>query len=922
MATDLEMLSTLQQVAGKFTDCTLLAKNGETVAATRCLVAAVCPKLDARLQKTPPGGKVQVGDYLESAAELQELVRCSLGQSSAHIKGSTSAAASGSNKSRAASLKIGELTAKLNHYLSVFSDKVEQWTAFFGKTSAGEDAPPLSTDPYLQKLDKKKAQQQRLAAQKLLRSKDNTSGADGGDMNQSNTEDEDAIDHDGGKGSMGPLSFLWSYAVLQTVAFAAGILRGQKICWSHAWYYNLERGGLFMDDVMIKRNLNVVDPQFDWDRLLRTDYWGLEMFDPQVWTHKSFRPVTVWSFRFDYQNFGFDSYAFHRHNIILHALAGVLLGYIAHRILKMTPAWAALLSFLFLTHPVHTESLLYIVGRADPQCTDVFLLAVILYERMIRGAAAASTSSQVIHMNMSQQNKQPSSGGARSSSWTAALSVLLSPRTLLLMVLSLLLVTVSGLCKEIGFTVFGLLVLLEGYNVMAPANAKAKKNAQNYTATIMSAEINIKYFAAVVRSGVVIAIGTFVIIWRFQYTQGTKIARMDPYSNPIAAHDNLYQQVISYWYVHGRYAELLVWPRFLNYDYSMNAVPLILSAKDVRLLLPASSYVLLCVAVHFTMHQFHTVLGRASGFGLATFAMSFLPMSNILFPVGTLIAERLLYIYVRMGPPMLHHQRWQSATQVGTQHLALTSSLQYLPPGPVITSRAWGGFYWVRCYLRVFDWKDSETITEVDGLSQPWSGRTSFNIANLYLSRKDYDRALEAYVRSIRSDPEERDSMPLYHAGQIFIYRGDWLSAEQYLKKAVGGYFSPLTLAEEEVFHDYGMALWHVNKAPEAIYNLQASIITNPNFAKGYNNLACAQVVLYGLDLKNQEMINQGLGSLEKALSIAPDMALYWRNAAVLLSFIGDGSASQNAWNKFALYDPSAAVQTVPDNCVWEFYFR
>lgn len=117
------------------------------------------------------------------------------------------------------------------------------------------------------------------------------------------------------------------------------------------------------------------------------------------------------------------------------------------------------------------------------------------------------------------------------------------------------------------------------------------------------------------------------------------------------------------------------------------------------------------------------------------------------------------------------------------------------------------------------------------------------------------------------------------------------------------------------------MALWHNNKAPEAIYNLQASIITNPNFAKGYNNLACAQV-LYGLDLKNQDMVNQGLGSLEKAISLAPDMALYWRNAAVLLNFIGDKTASTNAWDKFAVYDPSARVQAIPENCVWEFYFR
>merc|ERR1712194_394322 len=146
------------------------------------------------------------------------------------------------------------------------------------------------------------------------------------------------------------------------------------------------------------------------------------------------------------------------------------------------------------------------------------------------------------------------------------------------------------------------------------------------------------------RSIIVLVCGFVVCWWRWHYTQGTKISRMDPYSNPIAAHDDLWQQVLSYWYVHGRYAELLVWPNFLNYDYSMNAVPLVLSAKDVRLFLPAMSYVTICVGIYFTMEQFHTTLGRASGFGLGLFALSFFPMSNMMFPVGTLIAERLLYI--------------------------------------------------------------------------------------------------------------------------------------------------------------------------------------------------------------------------------------------------------------------------------------
>jgi tetratricopeptide (TPR) repeat protein len=163
--------------------------------------------------------------------------------------------------------------------------------------------------------------------------------------------------------------------------------------------------------------------------------------------------------------------------------------------------------------------------------------------------------------------------------------------------------------------------------------------------------------------------------------------------------------------------------------------------------------------------------------------------------------------------------------------------------------------------------------------------------------------------------------MPLYHAGQIDIYYGRWENAERRLQKAIAGYFSPLTLAEEEVFHDYGMALWHMKKPAESIYNLQASIITNPKFSKAYSNLACAQT-LHGMDMGDEKIVNQGLTSLEQAITLAPDMALYWRNAASLLKLIGDGAASENAWQKFNEMDPTSQGEAIPDNCVWEFYFR
>lgn len=49
------------------------------------------------------------------------------------------------------------------------------------------------------------------------------------------------------------------------------------------------------------------------------------------------------------------------------------------------------------------------------------------------------------------------------------------------------------------------------------------------------------------RTVIVLVIGLSVCVWRWRYTEGTKIARMDPYSNPIAAHDVGWQQAISYW---------------------------------------------------------------------------------------------------------------------------------------------------------------------------------------------------------------------------------------------------------------------------------------------------------------------------------------------------------------------------------------
>jgi len=153
------------------------------------------------------------------------------------------------------------------------------------------------------------------------------------------------------------------------------------------------------------------------------------------------------------------------------------------------------------------------------------------------------------------------------------------------------------------------------------------------------------------------------------------------------------------------------------------------------------------VTAYFTMYYFRTRLGRATGFSLFMFALSFFPMSNILFPVGTLIAERLLYIpslgYL-LPLVCFFNAAWLYLTRKPTLSTSAKSLGMLVYFASIV---ALGAFYWVRCYLRIFDWADAETITEIDGLSQLKSGRTQFNLGNFYLGKKEYDKALVAYTR-------------------------------------------------------------------------------------------------------------------------------------------------------------------------------
>lgn len=121
-------------------------------------------------------------------------------------------------------------------------------------------------------------------------------------------------------------------------------------------YTNSLHGALVHDDVFaIVENMDV-RPSTPLASLLANDFWGKVMSDPT--SHKSYRPLTVLTFRANYAVGQLGPWGYHAVNIGLHMLATALFGCLCRRLLSRR--WTSDLAFmsmcLFASHPVHTEA--------------------------------------------------------------------------------------------------------------------------------------------------------------------------------------------------------------------------------------------------------------------------------------------------------------------------------------------------------------------------------------------------------------------------------------------------------------------------------------------------------------------------------------------------------------------------------------
>ena len=124
--------------------------------------------------------------------------------------------------------------------------------------------------------------------------------------------------------------------------------------WSTVCYTNSISGDLVHDDIFAIVDNEDVRPSSSLKELFSNDFWGTAMSSNI--SHKSYRPLSVLTFRMNYWLHQLEPWGYHFVNVLLHSLVCVAVLELCLRHVFGELRSALLTSLMFAAHPVHTEA--------------------------------------------------------------------------------------------------------------------------------------------------------------------------------------------------------------------------------------------------------------------------------------------------------------------------------------------------------------------------------------------------------------------------------------------------------------------------------------------------------------------------------------------------------------------------------------
>lgn len=602
--------------------------------------------------------------------------------------------------------------------------------------------------------------------------------------------------------------------------------------------------GFVFDDVSAVVDNKDLRPHTPLANLWVHDFWGTPM--SREHSHKSYRPLCVLTFRLNYMLHGLAPLGYHLVNVILHSLVCVLyfkvcLSFVPSRV-------ASICAILFSVHPIHTEAVTGVVGRAELLSSVFFLLTIITYKKA----------------SLVQSTKWPH------------------------FATSLTCVGLAMLCKEQGITVLGILGVYEVFIVqkMDLVHLLIHRSNPNNNECKGSRY----WWPLLTRALFVISTGILLLLLRF-LVMGHTLPVFTNFDNP-ASYEEAPVKQLTWAYLLAVNSWLLLSPSDLLCDWTMGTVSLVKSAADIRNL---ATLLFTVVLVHLGLVALLSKDSKTRGalaMGLAMVVLPFLPASNLFFPVGFVVAERVLYI-PSMGFCLLvalgFHRLCKSVPYKGL----LKAFLLLL----------------VCCHsLKVIhrngDWRDELTIF-LSGLKVSKSNAKLWNnVGHALESQQKYLDALSYFQQAANVQPDDVGAhinvgRTLNHLERYMEAEDAYMKAKSLLPQPQPGrkYVTRIAPQHLSVFLNLGNLM---AKDParlqeaDALYRQAISMRTD--YVQAYINRGDVLIKLG----KPEE----ALQVYEKALSFEPDNADLHYNLGVVYIELGHPQRALNRFSQALAADP------------------
>lgn len=600
-------------------------------------------------------------------------------------------------------------------------------------------------------------------------------------------------------------------------------------------FINSYDGEFVFDDseaIVNNKDLRPTTPLYN---LWRNDFWGSNLSSNS--SHKSYRPLTVVTFRLNYLLVGgLHPVGFHVLNILLHAVISALMidmfailtGGLSYdekgKIQNLAPKTSLLAALFFAVHPVHTESVAGIVGRADLLCALFFQLSFLAYCKAF--------------------NKGSGGDDRFSVQWVVA---------------SLLLCAAAMLCKEQGITVLG---VNAAFDVLLICNVNVYELSQRLLHRRKTFNVSDFFQTGLPTRLALMLLGGLSMFYARWKIMGTGPPAFTEVDNPASFAENVFLRIVNYNYYYCLNAWLLVCPWWLCFDWSMGCVPLIKSAADWRIIYLLLLWCVLLGLINQALCSVDTQRRRTLTLALVLLVVPFLPASNIFFRVGFVIAERVLYLSSAGYCLLLAYSvGWCCGHWVKYRKVVCVSMLALLC------------VYVLRCALRSHQWRSEKTLFTSALSVCPLNAKVHYNVGKNLADRGNTTAAIVYYREAVRLHPTYVHAMN--NLGNILKERNALVEAEELLSKAVS--IQPDFAA---AWMNLGIVQNSLHKFEEAERSYWNAI----NFRKKYPDCYYNLGRLYADQNRHVDALN----AWRNATMLKPDHSLAWNNMVILLDNTGN----------------------------------